>query len=297
MKNIVKLMACTAVISTLFPQPELYAAPYHSALAKDKAVEFAPGIISTKAHFEINTVFNKTGDEVIFARCKDDFSHCTMMQSSFVSGEWQHPTALAISGDYLDADPFYSPDYTQLYFVSKRPIAEGEAESAEVNLWRSTKLNGQWQTPEYLVNVNSDAADLYPSITDKGELYFPSFRDNGRHMYVAQPKGNSFSKPKPLPSHIYGFNGNIGDSAVSRDGNTIVFSIKDRDDSKGKGDLYISNRVNGKWTVAKSLGDKVNTADHEFTPIISPNGEYLFFTRIENGRGNLYQIKLSALID
>ncbi|WP_299568844.1 hypothetical protein [uncultured Shewanella sp.] len=294
MKSIVILITCIAVTSSFFPQQDLYAAPYDSALAKNKAVEFAPGIISTKAHFEINTVFNKAGDNVIFARCKDDFSHCTMMQSSFVSGEWQQPTALAISGEYLDADPYYSADYSQLYFVSKRPLEGEQEEAKEVNIWRSTWKNDQWQQPEYL-DINSDAADLYPSLTDKGELYFPSFRDNGRHMFVAQPKGNGFATPEPLSSHIYGVNGNIGDSAVSRDGNTIVFSIKDREDSRGKGDLYISNRVNGKWTIANSLGDKVNTADHEFTPIISPDGNYLFFTRIENGKGNLYQIHLSAL--
>ncbi|ARD23531.1 MULTISPECIES: TolB family protein [Shewanella] len=285
------ITTCLTIVSTsVFANPA-----YHNEAAANKAVEFAPGVISTTEHFEINTVFNQSGDNVIFARCNDDFSHCTMMQSSFDSGNWQSPTPLAISGEYLDADPYYSADYSQLYFVSKRPLKGEKEEAKEVNIWRSTWKNDQWQQPEYL-DINSNAADLYPSLTDKGELYFPSFRDNGRHMFVAQPKGNGFTTPKPLPSHIYGVNGNIGDSAVSRDGKTIVFSIKDRQDSLGKGDLYISHLVGNEWTVAKSLGDKVNTADHEFTPIISPDGNYLFFTRIENGKGNLYQIRLSALM-
>ncbi|MCL1044476.1 hypothetical protein L2737_03900 [Shewanella electrodiphila] len=289
-KTIITISLCMMSLHTFASTPA-----YHNPGAANKTVEFAPGIISTADHFEINTVFNKAGNKVIFARCADDFSHCTMMQSDFSNGQWQAPSALSISGDYLDADPYYSADYSQLYFVSKRPISEGEDEAPEVNLWRTTWAEGQWQTPEYLTDVNSAAADLYPSLTDKGELYFPSFRDNGRHMYVAQPKGDGFDTPRPLPSHIYGMKGNIGDSAVSRDGKTIVFSIKDRDDSLGKGDLYLSKLIDGEWTVAKSLGSKVNTADHEFTPIVSPNGEYLFFTRIENGKGNLYQIKLSAL--
>lgn len=62
---------------------------YASEAALTKAVEFAPGIISTKAHFEINTVFNKAGDNVLFARCADDFTRCTMMQSEFKQGAWQ----------------------------------------------------------------------------------------------------------------------------------------------------------------------------------------------------------------
>ena len=114
-------------------------------------------------------------------------------------------------------------------------------------------------------------------------------------MYVARAKGNGFAEPVALPDHIYGENGSIGDSMVSRDGKMIVFSISNRADSLGRGDLYVSHLRDGEWTVARSLGEKVNTADHEFTPIISPDGKYLFFTRIENGRGNLYQIALSAL--
>jgi len=270
-------------------------APYHSDKAAVKAVEFAPGIISTKAHFEINAVFNKAGDNVIFARCSDDFNHCKLMQSDFKSGTWQAPSVLPFSGDYLEADPYYNEDFTQLYFISKRPITAKDKEEKSLNMWRVALKDNVWQTPEYLPSASSDSQDLYPSITDNGDLYFPSFRNEQRHLYVAKATKTGFETPQPLPSHIYGENGKTGDAVVLRDGKSIIFSIKDRKDSLGKGDLYISKKVAGKWTVAASLGDKVNTENHEFTPIVSPNGEYLFFTRIENGRGNLYQIKLSAL--
>ncbi|MBR9728494.1 PD40 domain-containing protein [Shewanella intestini] len=269
--------------------------PYYNEAAANHIVEFAPGIISTRAHFEINTVFNNQGDTVYFARCQDDFSQCTLMQSQFVKGQWQAPSALAISGQYLDADPYLTADHSQMYFVSKRPLKTGQPPTKEVNLWRSNWLHGQWQAPEYLAELSSPAADLYPSLTDNGDLYFPSFRNNDRTMYVAKASESGFDTPQALPAYIYGKDAKIGDSAVSRDGKQIIFSISGRADSLGKGDLYVSTLVNNKWTVAKSLGKKVNSNDHEFTPILSPDGQYLFFTRIENGKGNLYQIKLSSL--
>ncbi|TAA47944.1 TolB family protein [Corallincola spongiicola] len=287
-------IAATALTfgSTLSAAPT----PYHSAPAAKQAVEFAPGIISTKDNFEINTVFNKAGDHVIFARCHDDFSQCTMMGSHYKNGQWQPPVALPFSGGYLEADAYYNEDYSAIYFVSKRPIKPGAAVSSSVNLWRVALDNGVWQTPEYLPDLSSDSDDLYPSITANGDLYFPSFRDNQRQMYVAKKTPAGFEEPKPLPAHIYGKDAKIGDSVVLRDGNTIIFSISGRNDSVGKGDLYIADKVDGIWSEARSLGEKVNTPNHEFTPIVSPNGEYLFFTRIENGRGNLYQIKLSAIL-
>jgi hypothetical protein len=268
---------------------------YHSTEAATKAIEFAPGIISTEKYFEINTVFNKTGESVIFSRCSDDFNQCTLMESKYISNEWTTPTPILLSGQYLDADPYYNEDYSTLYFISNRPMSSNTSEPLKsVNMWKMDLVDGVWQKPHYLPNLSSDADDLYPSITNNGDLYFPSFRNNNRKMYVATANGHGFDKPKALPTDMFGEGGKIGDTVVLRNGKSMIFSMR-RSDSLGKGDLYISFKKEGEWSVAKSLGDKVNTVEHEFTPIVSPNGEYLFFTRIENGKGNLYQIKLTAL--
>jgi hypothetical protein len=44
------------------------------------------------------------------------------------------------------------------------------------------------------------------------------------------------------------------------------------------GILYMTIN-DGSWTVPKNLGPKVNTANHEICPIISPEGKYLFFLK------------------
>jgi len=268
--------------------------PYENESANNNIVEFAPGVISTKEYFEINAVFNQKGDKVIFARCSDDFSTCAMLESEFKNGQWQQPITMPFSGEYLDADPYFDQSFQNLYYISKRPISPGGKETKNVNLWRVAKKDGEWQEPEYLKDISSPDMDLYPSITSNGDLYFPSFRDNKRQMYVAKANGKGFDKPTPLSTEMFGKEGQIGDSVVLPDGNTIIFSMR-RHDSVGKGDLYVSHKIDGNWTVAKSLGEKVNSADHEFTPIVSPDGQYLFFTRIEQGKGNIYQISLDAL--
>ena len=269
--------------------------PYHSKKAHKEIVEFAPGVISTKNNFEINAVFNQSGDKVIFARCDAKFTHCTLMQSDYINGEWNKGKTLPFSGQYLDADPYFNEDYSTLYFISKRPITQGGEATKTVNFWRVSLSDGQWGKPEYLAELSSNADDLYPSFTDKGDFFFPSFRNEQRLLYVAKKNKDGFDKPIAIPATVYGKDAKIGDSAVSRDGKTIIFSISNRKDSKGKGDLYISHLNGDQWSVAKSLGDIVNSTDHEFTPIMSPDGKYLFFTRIENGLGNIYQIHKSQL--
>jgi len=269
--------------------------PYFSADAQQQKVAFAPGIVSTKSQFEINAVFNKAGDNVIFSRCDKAFKKCAMMQSDYRQKQWQKPENLPFSGEYFDADPYYTSDYSQLYFISKRPVKKGGEPAENFNLWRVDVLADGWGKPEYLADLSSGAHDLYPSFTDSGDFYFPSFRNDKRLFYVARKTPTGFASPEALPKHIYGDNASIGDSVISRDGKMIVFSIRGREDSLGNGDLYVSYWKDGKWTTAKSLGDKVNSPDHEFTPIFSPDGEYLFFTRIENGLGNVYQIHTSLL--
>ena len=269
-------------------------APYQTELPTLTATEFAPGIVSTEA-FEINTVLNKAGDAVIFSRCSDDFSKCVLMQSDYEKGTWQPAKVLPFSGDYTDADPAFSADYSTIYFISKRPISAGGKSTENYNLWRVSQGRDGWGEPEYLPELSSSENDLYPSLTDDGRLFFPSRRNNARFLYYTQVMPTGFGELQKIPAEVYGENGAIGDSVVSRDGKVIIFSIRNRADSYGRGDLYISRLVNNKWTVAENLGKKVNTADHEFTPIISPDNKKLYFTRIENNRGNLYEIDLSAL--
>ena len=48
----------------------------------------------------------------------------------------------------------------------------------------------------------------------------------------------------------------------------------------GKGDLFVSyRRDEGGWGQPFSLGEGINTDQHEFCPMVTPDGKYLFFSR------------------
>lgn len=49
---------------------------------------------------------------------------------------------------------------------------------------------------------------------------------------------------------------------------------------RGRGDLHVSFRQSdGSWGELINLGDRVNTASHEWCPMVTPDGKYLFFSR------------------
>jgi hypothetical protein len=266
---------------------------YHNDAADKQATIFLPGVISTN-QYEINATFNKNGSSIIFSRCNLDFRACKLMESTYSKAGWSKPTMLPFSGEHFDADPYYDENYDYLYFISERPTKLGGPASKFYNLWRTKRNGAQWLSPEYLSELSSEVDELFPSITNSGDLYFPSYRHDKALLYVAKKNNESFHKPEAFPSGLFGDGGLVGDSIVLRSGKVIILSMR-RKDSVGEDDLYISYLINGQWTEAVSLGDKVNTSGREFTPIVSPDGQYLFFTREENGVGNIYQIALKAL--
>jgi WD40-like Beta Propeller Repeat len=92
-----------------------------------------------------------------------------------------------------------------------------------------------------------------------------------------------------------------------------------RADGLGGFDLYVSFKQGKSWTKPGNLGNKINSSGNEYSPAISPDGHYFFWTsarsfadvplprRLEyqeltkklrspgNGLGDIYYIDRSAL--
>ena len=89
--------------------------------------------------------------------------------------------------------------------------------------------------------------------------------------------------------------------SITADEETIIYTAR-RDNSTGGQrdqdagyyeDLYISNKVNGKWQMAKLLSKNVNTIGHDASAGLSPDGSKLFVYR-HSGKdgGDLYETTL-----
>ncbi|MBL7918388.1 MAG: PD40 domain-containing protein, partial [Bacteroidia bacterium] len=89
--------------------------------------------------------------------------------------------------------------------------------------------------------------------------------------------------------------------SITVDEGTIIFTAR-RDNSTGSKrdddgsyyeDIYISNKVNGKWETSKQLSKNVNTEGHDASAGLSPDGSKLFVYR-HSGKdgGDLYESTL-----
>ena len=262
-------------------------------------VLFAPGVISTGDVFA--STFTPDGRTVVFTRVPAN-GPLTLMQSHWRDGRWTAPETLPFSGTYRDLDPAFSPDGARLYFSSRRPTGPSPADTTSLDdTWYVDRVGDGWGTPVRAAGpVNSDAVDMYPSVTRRGALYFDSSRSRRRMAYRADAlPGGGWGEPVLLDSAI---NGDSGSSNlfVDPDERFVVFASR-RADGHGGADLHVSWRTATGWSRGVNLGPTVNTAETEFCPFVSHDGRYLFFTRAVAREGaqperNIHVVRFDALL-
>jgi dipeptidyl aminopeptidase/acylaminoacyl peptidase len=287
------------------------APPYIADLPLMEPRLFGEGIVST-GEFESHPGFTPDGQTLYFVRSTPDFTDWKIYVTHHTDTGWSVPVVASFSGTYRDADPYVSADGKQLYFISDRPVDEKAKEDMDV--WvMDLNEKGEWGAPRNLgTPVNSSGNEWYPKLSAGGALYFGSDRAGGNgktDLYRTAFKDGTFLKPENLgpainsPADEY-------EGCIAPDESFIVFMASGRPDDRGGGDLHISRKKKGVWSVALPLDDRFNRRGLEISPYLSPDGRYFFFSsmrraeglqpgerpnRAQNGLGDIYQIDVRAL--
>jgi Tol biopolymer transport system component len=182
--------------------------------------------------------------------------------------------------------------------------------------------NGSWSKPKNLgAPVNSEGAEWYPTLTRDGTIYFGSDRAGGKgrtDIYRSRLVNGKYAEPENL-GDVINTQFNEFEPYISPDESFLIFMAGGRTEGRGGFDLYLSYNRNGAWTKPVNLGDKINSAGNEYSPMISPDGKYFFWTSArssadeplkkplnyrelmnklrspQNGLGDIYQIDIGAL--
>jgi len=283
---------------------------------------FGEGIISTRDD-EFGGVFTPDGKTCFFSLSVPRHYQYLILASHFVGGKWSTPEIAPFSGVYRDSDPVLSPDGSRLYFASDRPV--DKKPKHDFDIWVVERTKHGWGEPKNLgAPINSDSNEDFASVTADGTIYFSSTRAGAKggpgdsDIYRARPVNGKYEKVEHLGDEINSEAFEL-DCLIAPDESFLLIGSYARPDGFGNYDIYVSNNHNGVWTPSRNLGPKVNTSARDYSPRISPDGKYLFFTSerdftmqpltkpltysalVEglhstlNGSGNIYQIELSAI--
>ncbi|MDJ1472510.1 hypothetical protein QNI19_30290 [Cytophagaceae bacterium DM2B3-1] len=289
---------------------------------KDIPIVFASGIISTQ-HNEYNSTFSPDGNAFLYTIANNTFYNrfYTIFICRKVKEKWSSPEIASFSGQYSDADPFFTPDGKGVYFISTRPVT-GKTVRTDFDIWYVGYQNGTFGEPQHLDNqINSSNDELYPSVSARGNLYFATKNENtGYDLMIARYEDGQFRKPVGVSDSINTDKTEF-DAFVAPDESYIIYTSMGGKDNIGSGDLYISFRKGNYWTTGKSLGNKLNSVHMDQCPMVSPDGKFLFFTSFRdsqpyhfkkpvsttaylkildsplNGLGNIFWVDLHNIID
>lgn len=244
---------------------------------------FAEGIIST-GEYETHPAFSPSGDTVYFLKCMPDLQVCAICVSYHQKAGWSTPVTVPFSGQYLDADPFVTKDGNTVYFVSNRPVKEGDPVKEDWDIWKVERTGNTWKEPFHLDTiVNSNGSEFYPTIADNGTLYFGSSREGGKgasDIYYSVLSEGKFTTPKN-PGDSINTTDNEYEPFIAPDESYLIFMATI---PKGliNGDFYISYKKDGEWSKAKKIRAPVNSAATEWSPKVTHDGKYFFFGSTRN---------------
>jgi len=253
---------------------------------------FASGIVSTDQR-ELNSVFTPDGREFYFAYSKGGGDYTTMVMRR-LGERWTSPEVASFSRDYSNVDVAISHDGKRVFFGSNRPRSGTTPRTNGFDLWVAERSGADWGPPRNLGStVNSDGHQIYPTVTRDGTLYFQSNRPGGfggTDVYRAPIVDGVYQAPENL-GHAINTAEDEGDVLVAPDESWIIVSAQGRDDSLGRGDLYISfRRADGSFRPAVNMGAPINSASIDFCPMLSPDGKYLFFSSGRNGTPDIFWV-------
>lgn len=279
----VGLMALAAGLLTGAAAPP---EPFGDPAARDHAVLLGEGSIST-AGFETSGAVTPDGRGLIFTKGAPDFGEFlfTVVESRFERGRWTRPEIASFSGVYADTSPFLSPDGRRLVFASNRPSpTKPQPGRADFDLWMVTRdADGRWGEPAPLTNLNTEGWEMHSSQTADGTIFFGAIRDGNYDIWTARLENGVYQAPARLDAPI-NTKGVEYDPYVSPEGDVLVFG-SDRPGGRGGADLYVSFRVDGRWSEPVNLGPKVNTPRREAGGFLVRRGARTFLVfNSESGR-------------
>ncbi len=134
--------------------------------------------------------------------------------------------------------------------------------------------------------VNSQQDEFAPGITANGlRLIFTRgnvMAPHARDFWESALIGDFWQRPVPLTGNVNTAT-NEGSPSFTADGQTLFYAASDRDDSRGKSDIYRAVLEGMEWRAGENLGVPVNSDAWDSHPSVSADGKVLYFVSDRDG--------------
>lgn len=159
-------------------------------------------------------------------------------------------------------------------------FARGSSELSGILIME--QIDGVWTEPK-LAPFSAGSSDWDFMLASDDKTVFVSsgrpLQDGGENereyrIYVSEKTEHGWTSAVMLPPPV---NTGEHDSYPSVASNGTLYFFSNRSGGFGEGDIYKSQRVNGKYPEVENLGEQINTDYHEVDAFIAPDESYMIF--------------------
>lgn len=203
-----------------------------------------------------------------------------------------------LNSSQLDYSPTLYPE--GIIFTSDRPVEKKKGwkrffQKKYADLFYAThNEDGSYNKPEPLPGkINGRFNEGASTVDATGTfMVFTRNNNNGRNgfgqvelkLYYSHLKNNKWTKGKELPFNCEECT--TSHPSLSPDGQQLYFA-SNRPGGYGGMDLYVVEKIDGKWSEPSNLGSKVNTVENEVFPFIHADGTLYYSSNGRSGAKTL----------
>jgi len=234
---------------------------------------FAPGVISINGRYEHGISFSPDLDEVYFSANKKD-EDPSIYFSRLEDKKWTKPKkANFTKGKKVgEMHPFVNFSGDKIYFTAHDEFTLPHHKES-MKIWSVNRLENSWSKAIQLDSPINDDFVFYANQAKNGDLFYTNV--SKFKMYYAPIKNGKFPEVDEVEIE-FGLHGFISPSQ-----DYLVVNARNKEDETRKdNDIYVYfKKKDGTWTKPINLGNEVNSNVNETVPSITPDGNYLFFSR------------------
>ncbi|MGZ4044039.1 MAG: hypothetical protein ACXVO9_12615, partial [Bacteroidia bacterium] len=190
-----------------------------------------------------------------------------------------------INTRFADYYPFVTSDQSTLFFTSRRDENTGKLIDYNgyytSDIYFSKVKHGEWTKAKKMPpTINTAEDEQCVGISGDGNsiiIYMENPENPGDLIHAEISKSKAFNRPVPFNNPV-----NTDQSELEgcySMGADVLYFTSYRSGGVGESDIYITKRLpNGEWGIPQNLGPTINTPYKEAFPVVSLDGQTLYFS-------------------